>query len=79
MGEELDTDRVDPGTGPERTDSEMHDFEFGSGGVPWWLLLYYLAFLAFFAWYTTEYQLADLERQGPFPMQTAGDGAEGER
>lgn len=32
---------------------------FGSGGVPWYLMVLYLAFLVFFTWYVLEYQLPD--------------------
>lgn len=38
---------------------------YGHGGVPWYLLLGYLAFLVFFTWYTLEYQLPDFLQQGP--------------
>lgn len=49
---------------PEVTDSERHEFGFGEGGVPWFLLLGYLAFLSFFTWYVVTYQLADFEEHG---------------
>lgn len=38
---------------------------FGKGGVPWYLLLFYLSFLVFFTWYVLEYQLPDYLEQGP--------------
>ena len=44
--------------GPE-LDREAFKPGFGSGGVPWYLLLLYLGFLVFFTWYTLEYQLTD--------------------
>jgi len=54
-----------PRESPEATDSEQKVFGFGSGGVPWYLLLFYLAFLTFFVWYTLEFQLPDYLYQGP--------------
>lgn len=54
--------------GFEVSDSEKHEFGFGEGGVPWFLLVGYLAFLVFFTWYTIEYQLVDFEKDGPFPV-----------
>ena len=38
---------------------------YGVGGVPWYLLLFYLAFLVFFCWYVLEYQLPDYLEKGP--------------
>jgi len=38
---------------------------YGHGGVPWYLLAFYLAFLVFFTWYVLEYQLPDYLKQGP--------------
>ncbi len=49
----------------EPSDATAHKFEFGDGGVPWYLLLFYLAFLVFFTWYVLEYQLPDFLEQGP--------------
>lgn len=50
----------------ESTDQEQADLGFGKGGVPWPLMLFYLAFLVFFVWYALEYQLPDyLAQQGP--------------
>ena len=49
----------------EETDEAQADLGFGKGGVPWYLLLYYLAFLTFFTWYTLEYQLPDYLEEGP--------------
>lgn len=47
---------------------------YGKGGVPWYLLLFYLAFLAFFTWYSLEYQLTDfVEKQAEAAAQD-GDG-----
>jgi len=37
---------------------------FGSGGVPWPLMLLYLCFLVFFTWYVLEYQLPDYLKAG---------------
>lgn len=48
----------------ERTDAEQFKPGFGKGGVPWYLLLFYLSFLAFFTWYVLEFQLDDfVEKQ----------------
>ena len=41
------------------------EMSYGHGGVPWFLLVGYLAFLTFFTWYTLEYQLPDYLEQGP--------------
>lgn len=62
----------------EPSDREKCVLGFGEGGVPWLLLVGYLAFLAFFTWYTVEFQLVDFEKQGPFPIgestsEAAGD------
>lgn len=53
------------GTTPEETDSEQKVFGYGRGGVPWFLLLFYLSFLTFFVWYVLEYQLPDYMVEGP--------------
>ena len=47
----------------EPTDAEKFHPGYGHGGVPWYLLLFYLAFLIFFTWYSLEYQLDDYVRQ----------------
>ena len=54
-----------PETSHEPTDEAAADLGFGKGGVPWYLLLYYLAFLTFFTWYTLEYQLPGFLEEGP--------------
>ena len=59
----------------EVTDSKKHEFGFGEGGVPWFLLLGYLAFLVFFTWYVVEYQLKDFEEHSPFPVSAETDSA----
>lgn len=62
------TDGLDPQApkeSAERTDAEQKVFGYGTGGVPWYLLLGYLAFLVFFTWYVLEYQLPDFLEQGP--------------
>lgn len=50
---------------PDPRDSEQQEIGFGHGGVPWPLLLFYLSFLAFFAWYALEYQLPEFMEHGP--------------
>lgn len=40
-------------------DADKQEFDYGHGGVPWILLLFYLSFLVFFVWYVFEYQLPD--------------------
>jgi hypothetical protein len=55
----------------EPADARQERFEYGHGGVPWYLLLLYLAFLAFFTWYVLEYQLPDYLKQGPGRPQAA--------
>jgi hypothetical protein len=49
----------------ESVDSGQARFDYGHGGIPWPLMLLYLAFLVFFTWYTLEYQLPDYLDQGP--------------
>ncbi len=49
----------------EPSDQARAELGFGKGGVPWYLLFFYLAFLAFFVWYTLQYQLPDYLEQGP--------------
>ncbi|MCB9915650.1 MAG: hypothetical protein H6828_10955 [Planctomycetes bacterium] len=53
------------GANLEETDSEQKVFAYDSGGVPWYLLLLYLSFLAFFTWYVLGFQLPDYLTQGP--------------
>lgn len=53
------------GASPEETDGKQKVFGYGGGGVPWYLLLFYLAFLIFFTFYTLEFQLPDFMNQGP--------------
>jgi len=43
---------------------------YGKGGVPLYLLLYYVAFLVFFTWYTLEFQLPDLMKNGPVAVHS---------
>ena len=50
---------------PAPDDSEQQTYAYGHGGVPIFLLLVYLSFLVFFAWYTLEYQLPDFLQKGP--------------
>lgn len=62
----------------EQTDAEQQTFDFGDGGVPWPLLLFYLSFLVFFTWYVLEYQLPEFAKQGPVQIEGvegAGNGA----
>ena len=49
----------------EASDNEAFSPGFGKGGVPWYLLVFYVAFLVFFTWYTTEFQLPGLVQDGP--------------
>lgn len=56
------------GANAEETDAKQQEMEFGKGGVPWLLLLFYLSFLVFFTWYTLEYQLPDFQEQGPITL-----------
>lgn len=52
-------------------DRERFDPGFGRGGVPWYLLALYLAFLVFFTWYVLEHQLPDYLEQGPIRPEPA--------
>lgn len=47
------------------SDDTQQEFGYGDGGVPWYLLLYYLGFLVFFTWYVLEYQLPQFLDEGP--------------
>lgn len=58
-------DRQPLGGTAEETDSNQKAFAYDTGGVPWYLLLLYLAFLVFFTFYTLEFQLPDFLQQGP--------------
>jgi hypothetical protein len=59
--------------GRDATDSQQADLGFGEGGVPWYLLLFYLAFLTFFVWYSLEYQLPDFLDRSDLPVETPAD------
>ena len=62
-------------TPTEKTDAEKFHPGYGHGGVPWYLLLFYLAFLSFFTWYVLEYQLDDyLEQREANSGQVEADG-----
>jgi hypothetical protein len=50
---------------PVENDAERFHPGYGQGGVPWYLLVFYLAFLIFFTWYCLEYQLPDYLEKGP--------------
>jgi len=52
-------------------DTEKHEFEYGKGGVPWFLLVFYTSFLVFFTWYVLEYQLPDFLEQSPVQSETS--------
>jgi hypothetical protein len=65
MNADQELDPQQPHGVPEKTDAEQKVFGFGTGGVPWYLLLFYLGFLVFFTWYVLEYQLPDFLNQGP--------------
>jgi hypothetical protein len=55
----MSTQAIDPG------DNGKFEPEYGHGGIPWYLVLGYVAFLVFFTWYVLEYQLPDFLKQGP--------------
>ena len=65
----------DAGSG-EQLDARPAEFAYGHGGVPWYLMLFYLAFLVFFTWYTLEYQLPDYLEQGPGRAEKAAEASE---
>ena len=60
----------------EPTDAEAAQLGFGKGGVPWYLLLFYLGFLVFFTWYTLEHQLPAFLEEGPGGQKMAESEAE---
>ena len=49
----------------ELSDEERVEFGYGKGGVPWYLLLYYLGFLTLFTWYVLEFQLPAFLQNSP--------------
>lgn len=58
-------------------DTQQAKLGFGKGGIPWYLLLFYLSFLCFFVWYVLEYQLPDyIERSSSAVEADAADGDE---
>lgn len=59
----------DLGADGEQTDATRQTFQFGEGGVPWLLLLGYLSFLVFFAWYVLGFQLPAFVGDGPEQVQ----------
>ncbi|MCP3916482.1 MAG: hypothetical protein GY711_13070 [bacterium] len=56
-----------PSVGPEleATDQKRFVPGFDSGGIPWFLLVLYLAFLSLFTWYVLENQLPSFLEEGP--------------
>ena len=58
---------------PPTSDAKQAEFEYGHGGVPLLLLLGYLTFLAFFTWYTLEFQLPDFLESGPGQRPATAD------
>ena len=54
----------------EKSDETAADLGFGKGGIPWYLMIFYISFLVFFAWYVLEYQLPDYLDQGPITPVT---------
>ena len=60
----------------EASDSRQAELGFGRGGVPWYLMLLYLAFLTFFVWYVLEYQLPDFLEQSPVGSGAAVESGE---
>ena len=57
---------------PEETDEHQQVYDFGEGGVPWYLLLFYLAFLTFFTYYVLENQLPDFTSEPPIQVDDGG-------
>lgn len=62
----------------EASDAKQAEFDFGPGGVPWYLLLFYLSFLVFFTWYTLEYHLPAFLDNGPGTQTENAPSLEGE-
>ena len=60
----------------DQRDTEAFEPGYGTGGVPWYLMVGYLCFLVFFTWYVLEYQLPDYLEQGPKPPGAAEAPAE---
>jgi len=57
------------------TDAEAAKLGFGTGGVPWFLMMLYLGFLVFFVWYVLEYQLPEFLDHGPVTPAAANEAA----
>ena len=49
----------------EIADQDQAEFAYGKGGVPWYLMVFYLAFLTFFTWYVLEFQLPGFIDESP--------------
>ncbi|MFT5284192.1 MAG: hypothetical protein ACI8TQ_000348 [Planctomycetota bacterium] len=49
----------------ELVDHEQAKFNYGKGGVPWYLMVFYLAFCTFFTWYVLEFQLQGFINESP--------------
>ncbi len=67
----------DPGAAsPEPADSRPAVFGYGPGGVPWYLLLLYIGFLVFFAWYVLDFQVTSYFENptGNAPQELPTDG-----
>lgn len=58
-------DKTPLGATGEDTDAQQKVFQYDNGGVPWYLLLFYLAYLVLLTFYSLEYQLPDFLNQGP--------------
>ena len=57
----------------ELSDEQQAELGYGKGGVPWYLLLFYICFLSFFTWYVLEFQLPDFLKQGPLSESAAAE------
>jgi len=57
----------------ELADEQQAEFNYGKGGVPWYLLLFYICFLSFFTYYVLEFQLPDFLKQGPLTEPTTAE------
>ena len=58
-------------TDETQLDHEAFKPGYGTGGVPWYLMIGYLSFLVFFTWYVLEYQLPDFLEQSPVQSETS--------
>lgn len=46
----------------QEPENEVITFDYGDGGLPWWVMLYWIAFIVFFIAYMIIWYFPDLDR-----------------